>query len=80
MRFLLDHIKIFGSVFNYRVGHACNLFEGRLHFLIQKMVIAERHDITVVDRENWAFIDVGEFLNQLLRDLTVNIHETNPSS
>ena len=80
MRFLLDHIKIFGSVFNYRVCHACNLFEGGLHFLIQKMVIAERHDITVVDRENWSCIDVGKFFNQLFRDLTVNIHQINAGS
>ena len=61
MRFLLDHIKIFGSVFNYRVCHACNLFEGGLHFLIKKMIIAERHDLTVVDCESLAFIDAGEF-------------------
>jgi hypothetical protein len=48
-------------VFNYRVCHACNLFEGGLHFLIKKMIIAERHDLTVVDCESWVFIDAGEF-------------------
>ena len=61
MWLLLDHIKILSGVFNYRVCHACNLFEGGLHFLIKKMIIAERHDLTVVDCESLAFIDAGEF-------------------
>lgn len=80
MWLLLDHIKILSGVFNYRVCHACNLFEGGLHFLIKKMIIAKRNYLAVVDRENWAFIDVGKFFNQLFRDLTVNIDEINPSS
>ena len=80
MWLLLDYIIILSGVFKNRVCDACNLFEGGLHFLIKKMIIPERYDITVVDCEKWAFIDAGEFLNQLRCDLTVNIHEMNPSS
>ena len=80
MWLLLDYIIILSGVFNYRVCHASNLFERCLHLLIKKMIVAIRYDITVVDCENWAFIDVGKFFNQLFRDLTVNIDEINPSS
>ena len=80
MWLLLDYIIILSGVFDYRVFHSCNLFESSLHFLIKKMIIAKRNYVAVVDRENWALIDVGEFFNQLFRDLTVNIHQINASS
>ena len=80
MRLLSDHIKVFGGVLNHWVCHASNLFERCLHLLIEEMVIAKRNCVAVMNRQNWAFIDVGKFFNQLFRDLTVNIDEINPSS
>ena len=56
MRLLFDHIKILSGVFDHWMCHSSNLFEGGLHFLIKKMIIPERHEITVMDCENWASI------------------------
>jgi len=67
MWLLLDYIIILSGVFKNRVCDACNLFEGGLHFLIKKMIIAEWNDVAVMNRQYWTVIHAGKVFNYTRR-------------